>query len=622
MCGITGFVGYGNEEILKKMTATLEHRGPDDAGFYFNGEMGLGHRRLSIIDLATGHQPVFNEDKTVAVIFNGEIYNFLDLKKELEKRHQFKTKSDTEVIIHLYEEKGESFLADLNGMFALALWDEKKKKLILGRDRMGQKPLYYSLLNQTLIFGSELKAILSHPLAKREIDFSSLAKYLTFEYIPSPKSIFKNINKLKAGEYLVYQSSKLEIKSYWDINFKFQIPNSKFQNCLQELDKKLEEAVKIRLMSDVPLGIFLSGGIDSSAIAYYAQKNSSQKIKTFSIGFEEKSFDESKYARQIAEFLNTEHYEKIFNSKDVLDLVPKVMDFLDEPLADTSILPTYLLSKFTREKVKVALGGDGGDELFMGYQTFQAHKINQVYQKFPRFFKKIAEKLIYNLPLSLDNISFDFQLKKFLSGADFPIQRRDIIWLGSFLPAQLSELFKPEILARANLENQFEEADNYYQKIKGHNFYNQIIYLYQKFYLQDDILTKVDRASMANGLEARAPFLDYHLVEFINSIKWQYKLKGFEMKYIFKKLMENKLPKNIINRPKKGFGIPMAKWINNELKEFTLNLLSKEKIDREGFFNYSFIVQILKEHFSRKKDNRKLIWTLLVFEMWLEKWER
>lgn len=619
MCGITGFIGQGDERILMRMTRALEHRGPDDEGFFIKDGVFLGHRRLSIIDIATGHQPIYNEDKTVYTISNGEIYNFQELKKELIKKgHQFYTNSDTEVIVHLYEDRGENFLKELNGMFALALWDRKKEKLILARDRLGQKPLYYALLSKNLIFASELKAILVHPQIKKELDFYSLAKYLNYEYIPVPHTIFKNIQKLEPGEYLVYQREKIEKKRYWDIKFSSKLPG---RDLLELLDQHLERSVKMRLVSDVPLGIWLSGGIDSTAIAYYAQKNSPTPIKTFSIGFAESSFDESKYARQAANFLKTEHYEKVFSPKDCLDLIPRIIEFLDEPLADASIVPTYLLSKFTREKVKVALGGDGGDELFMGYPTFQAHQLAKVYEKIPYFLKNsLIAPIINHLPTSFGNISFDFKLKRFISGFKYQPEIRNQIWLGSFLPEAIEKLITPRIYQEIKSKNIFEDIGNYLKILNDEPLKNRLIYLYLKNYLQEDILVKTDRASMAVGLEVRAPLLDYKLVEFVNSIPAELKLRGLTTKYLFKKLMEKKIPKEIVWRPKKGFGIPIAFWIKKELKDFTLELFNQAKIKREGIFNYSYINQLLKEHFSGKKDHRKLLWTLMVLEMWLEKW--
>lgn len=620
MCGIAGFIGEGNREILENITNTLRHRGPDDVGFFLEGKVGLGHRRLSIIDLNTGRQPIFSEDKSVVVVFNGEIYNFLELKKELEKKgHNFSTQTDTEVIVHLYEEVGEQVFSRLNGMFAIALYDKKQEKLILARDRLGEKPLHYAKFGQTLIFGSEIKALLQHPLVKRDLDFNSLNKYLVYEYVPSPATIFKNIYKLKPGEYLVYQKGNLAIKTYWDISFdKYEKLSEK--DYLDQLDQRLAEAVKKRLISDVPLGIFLSGGIDSTTIGYYAQKSAATNIKTFCIGFEDSSFDESAYAKLAADFLKTEHYHQVFSSKDLLDLIPHIAEMLDEPLADASIVPTYLLSKFTRQKVTVALGGDGGDELFAGYPTFQAYKLFKFYQRFPGFLRQLTSLLINRLPTSFDNISFDFRLKKFILGEQYQPEIRNQIWLGSFLPAEVGSLLKPELKNQLQNNDLFEDINNLLKNIKSEKEENRLIYLYLKQYLQDDILVKVDRASMFNSLEVRAPFLDHTLVDFINSIPFEYKLKGWTTKYLLKKLMADKLPKEIINRPKKGFGIPVAKWISEDLKDFVLDILAESKIKREGIFNYDYIKILLEDHLSGRKDHRKRLWALIIFEEWLNQW--
>ena len=621
MCGITGYFGQGNEEILRKMTESLKHRGPDDQGFYIRDKIGLGHSRLSVIDLNTGHQPISNEDGNIWIILNGEIYNFQLLRDELKKKgHKFKTKTDTEVIVHLYEEKDEEFLSELNGMFALAIWDERKRKLILARDRLGQKPLYYSLINQNLVFGSEIKALLEYSYLKKDLDWQSLGKYLIYEYSPAPNTIFKNIHKLEPGNFLIYRDNQLKIKNYWEVSFD-KYPLLTKQEYLSGLEQRFENAVTKRLVSDVPLGVFLSGGIDSTAIAYYAQKNSSSKIKTFSIGFADKSFDESKYARQAAKFLKTEHYEQILEPKDCLNLIPQIADFLDEPLADASIIPTYLLSKFTKEKVTVALSGDGGDELFMGYPTFQAYKLDKIYEAIPSVIRNyLISPIIKNLPVSFDNISLGFKLNRFISGSGYEHEIKNQIWLGSFLPNQLKKIFTPLVYEQIKSDNIFENIENYLKKVKRQSMENRLIYLYLKNYLQDDILFKTDRASMAVGLEARAPFLDHELVNFVNSMPIEYKLRGWQTKYIFKELMKDKLPKNIVYRSKKGFGVPIAKWIRQDLKDFVLDVFSESKIKEQGIFNYRYINNLLKEHFNGQKDNRKVLWTLLVFQIWREKW--
>ncbi len=620
MCGIAGFVGSGNQEILEKMTNILRHRGPDDVGFFIEGNVGFGHRRLSIIDLQTGRQPIFSEDKSVAVIFNGEIYNFLELKKELEtKGHRFSTNTDTEVIVHLYEEVGEKVFERLNGMFAIALYDKKSNKLLLARDRLGEKPLHYALFNDTFIFGSEIKTILQHPAAKREIDFFSLNKYLVYEYVPCPATIFKNIYKLPAGQYLVFQKGKIEIKTYWDISFNKYEELSE-PEYLDELDKRLEESVRKRLVSDVPLGVFLSGGLDSTTVSYYAQKASMNPIKTFCIGFDDPSFDESNYASKAAKFLKTDHYQKILTPNDLLNLIPHISEMLDEPLADASIIPTYLLSKFTREKVTVALGGDGGDELFAGYPTFQSYKLAKLYQKIPNFFRLPINSVINHLPTSFDNISFDFMLKRFILGQEFSPEIRNQIWLSSFLPAEVSHVFSPESQNEISKTDAFSDISAYLKKMGSQSEENRLIYLYLKQYLQDDILVKVDRAAMFASLEVRAPFLNHTFVDFVNSIPFRYKLKGWTTKYLLKKIMADKLPKEIVNRRKKGFGIPVAKWIRGELKDFVLDILSEDQIKKGGLFNYRYVNFLLQEHFSGKTDNRKKIWTLLMFQLWQQKW--
>jgi len=626
MCGIAGYYGAGDRKILERMNQSLRHRGPDGEGFFVNNNIGLAHRRLSIIDLSpAASQPMTNEVGDVWLVFNGEIYNFKELRKDLIGRHNFKSESDTEVIIHLYEEIGLEVFSKIQGMFAVALYDLKNNKLILARDRMGKKPLYWSYADETLIFASELKAMLEHPNFKKELDLKSLNKYLFYEYVPTPNTIFKKTYKLEPGHYLVFDGINIIKNKYWDIAFNRPLssPGSKLLigEAISELDKRLNEAVKARLVSDVPLGVFLSGGIDSSSIAYYAQKNSLNKIKTFSIGFKDESFDESKYARQVASFLGTEHYEKLLTAKDSLDFIPKIADLLDEPMADASIIPTYLLSNFTRQNVTVALGGDGGDEIFCGYDTFVAERLAGVYETMPDFFKKnIIEKIVSFLPTSFNNISFDFKAKKFISGFHNKKKYRQQVWLGSFGRADREKLFTSDIWRSLTRENEFEEIDNYLDGLRGENYYNQLIYLYLRTYLTDDILVKVDRASMYNSLEVRAPLLDVNVVDFVNSLPLNWKLKGFTTKYIFKKLMTGKLPKNIVHRKKKGFGIPLANWLSKELKPLVFDLLSEARIKQQGLFDYQYINKLLDDHFSRRADNRKMIWALMVFQLWYKKW--
>lgn len=621
MCGIAGFFGQGSEQTLKNMTRTLRHRGPDDEGFYYKENVGLGHQRLSIIDLSPeGKQPMSNEDGTITIAFNGEIYNFKDLKKQLKKAHKFKGQTDTEVIVHLYEEIGTEVFKRLNGMFALAIYDKRCNKIIIARDRMGKKPLYWGLVNNNFIFASELKAIMQYPGFNQEINMPALSKYLLFEYVPTPNTILKGIKKLEPGTYLEFDGKNIKKEKYWQISFNKIFDNISEAEAITQLDSKLRDAVRTRLVSDVPLGVLLSGGIDSSAIAYYAQMASKQKIKTYSIGFKEASFDESKHARAVAKHLGTDHYETVLSAKDSLDFIPQIADLLDEPMADASIVPTYLLSKFTREHVTVALGGDGGDELFCGYDTFVAQRMADIYEKIPHLIQEIIEKIVNILPTSFSNISFDFKAKSFIKGIKEDRKYRHQKWLGSFDQAQQKELFTNDAYKMLTGHNIYENIDDQLFEYQAEPFYNQLIYFYLRFYLMDDILVKVDRASMFNSLEVRAPFLDVNVVNFVNSLPLDFKLNGFKTKYILKKLMQDKLPNEIINRKKKGFGMPIAEWFNNDLKPLLTDMLSPEKIKKEGLFNYQYIEKILKDHFSCRVDNRKLIWTLLIFQMWREKW--
>ena len=623
MCGIAGFIGKGDREIVQAMINEIDYRGPDEKNFFTKNNVFLGHCRLSIIDLKTGGQPMFNEDKNVVVVFNGEIYNFFELREILTKKgHQFKTESDTEVVVHGYEEWGESVFEKLNGMFAIAIWDEKNKKLILGRDRFGEKPLYWADLPGVFIFSSELKSIFRHPSFKKEIDHVSLGKYFFFEYVPSPHTIFKGVRKMEPGHFLVFQNNKIKINSYWQIEFKQPgTPDVEESTALKTLSALLDQSVKKSMISDVPLGIFLSGGIDSSTIAYFAQKNSNRPVKTFSIGFEDKSFDESEWARLVAKRLGTEHHERIFSSKELMDSVSSVFEKLDEPLADASILPTYLLSKTAKEKVTVALGGDGGDEFWMGYPTFFAHRLFPFFNIMPGFIKNSALNLSSSLlPVSFDNFSFDFKVKKFLSGINITGDiLRNQVWLSAFSPEELKLLFVPEIYEVIK-NNVFEDINKITDENTGTSKWQRLVYAYSKHYLAEDILTKVDRASMMNSLEVRSPLLNHELVSFVNNLPDNFKFKGMEGKYLFKKLMEPHLGKDIVSRKKKGFGIPIARWLAGELKGDLEKVLSEEKITKQGIFNYLYIKKIINEHMEGRRNNRQKLWSLFVFQKWHESW--
>ena len=633
MCGIVGFITsktiYIPEyEILKEMRDVLIHRGPDDVGEYIRplDEKGpyvfLGHRRLSIIDLAGGHQPLSNEDGTVWVVFNGEIYNFRELREELKgKGHQFRTHSDTEVIVHAYEEYKENCFRYFNGMFAIGIWDGKGNRLVLARDRLGKKPLYYSNINETFLFASELKAIVTYPSFPRKVDPLSFMKYLFFEFIPCPNTIFKDAKKLQPASYLVWNGDGIEVKEYWSpfVSLKME-ENISETEAKWRITELLGQSVKRRLISDVPLGIFLSGGIDSSTVAALAQKEEPGKIETFSIGFEDTSFDESRYALLVSQHIGTKHHEQIMGPTDLLNLVPHLSDILDEPMADASILPTYLLSKFTREYVKVALGGDGGDELFAGYPTYLAHKFARQYERFVAPFHPMLTFLGNLLPVSDNNISFDFKVKKFLSGIGYSDSIRNFVWLGSFSFPDLLQVLSPEIGPQFDRDRLVEEILAYERTFPLIDRTSLLQFLDLKLYLQEAILVKVDRASMACSLEVRAPFLDYELVEFAMGLPSSIKLKGFTSKYILKSAMEPFLPKEVIHRKKKGFGVPIAKWVKGPLKELFGDLLSPDRVGREGFLNPEYVTPLLQDHLVSKRDNRKLLWTLLVWELWVNRY--
>lgn len=635
MCGITGIL-YSNgrladKYILERMTDSLQHRGPDDAGIYLmpnstvrNGDravnVGLGHRRLSIIDITrSGHQPMSNEDKTVWITFNGEIYNYKELRKALIKNgHVFESDTDTEVIIHGYEQYGEGVFEKLNGMFAFGLWDSNSQALYLVRDRFGQKPLFYRPSPNGIIFASELKAFLQHPDISAEIDWQNLSRYLMYEYVPAPNSIYKDINKLPPGHFMRWKDNNFSITPYWRIEF------SNGCQCYDEYETELRlmellgNSIKRRLMSDVPLGVFLSGGIDSSAIvALMSEMMPSERIKTFSIGFEEKSFDESQHAVSIARYFGTDHHQKVLTPQLMIDIIPEIWNFLDEPFADASIVPTYLLSKFTQQYVTVALGGDGGDELLAGYDPFVAHRVAGYVDKLPKYlWQKILNPLSEKFPVSTENMSFDFKLKQFLKGLPYEPIVRHQVWLGSFTKQEQKEILNPEIYHSLN---GFDPCSDIFDACKRTRFKDQIeqiIYLYSKFYLADGILTKVDRASMATSLEVRSPFLDVELAEFINRLPSKAKINGLTRKYILKKCLKNKLPKEIIQRKKKGFGIPLAKWFKKELRTYLMDYFSYSRIKYAHIFKPEGIQRLVCDHLDGKRDNRKKIWTLLMFESW------
>ncbi|MFH0763968.1 MAG: asparagine synthase (glutamine-hydrolyzing) [Candidatus Omnitrophota bacterium] len=627
MCGICGYIHLDkskrpSEAILKNMMETIRKRGPDEEGVYLKDNVALGHRRLSIIDLETGQQPMSSQDGSITIVYNGEVYNFPQLKDILIKSgHRFKTHSDTEVVIHAYEEYGKDCVKYFNGMFAFAIWDSRKNILFMARDRFGKKPLYYAVFDNQFIFGSELKALLKHPSVRKEIDVDALSRYLAYEYVPSPYSIFKNINKLEPASTLVLKDGRIKTDYYWDLAFgradRFDIKEAE-----ERLLALLKESVRKRLISDVPLGVFLSGGIDSSSIvAMMAELVDPKKIKTFSIGFKEKSFDESSDARRVAEYFGTDHHEEILSPDTMIGIFPDILDILDEPFADSSIIPTYLVSKFTRRYVKTALGGDGGDELFLGYPSFLAHKINGYLNLVPAAIKKIPLEMLTRVTsASTEYMSVNFKAKRFLRGLDFPEDVRHQAWIGSFTPQEQKKLFAPDSAPDHSADKIYAATKRLFNNAPTKDPLNKAIYTYVKTYMTDDILAKVDRASMANSLEVRAPFLDTEFAEFACSLPSSAKLKNFRTKTILKNALKGKLPEETLNKPKQGFAVPVAKWLKGDLKTLLFEAFDKKKIEREGLFNYSYIRKMRDDFVANRHDTRKEIWALFMFEMWYDKW--
>jgi len=626
MCGITGWVNLEksnssnhNEAVLHSMCERIVHRGPDSEGLWMDDKVALGMRRLSIIDLHTGDQPVTNEDKSVIAMINGELYNFREVRADLEKRgHKFVTQTDVEIVPHLYQIYGDDFVDHINGMFAISLWDTRKKKLILARDRFGEKPLYYGVFDGKLIYASEPKALLAHPSVTAELDTDALRKYLSYDYVPAPHSIYKGIYKLPAAHILTVENGEVKTRRYW--NLKWSEPGAVATGSLNhnatELRDLLSDAVRMRLVSDVPLGILLSGGVDSSTVAAFAVQHAGEKVKTFSVGFEEDSFDESRYARQVAQHLGTEHYEATLSVETAADLISEIGSWLDEPLSDGSLIPTFMLSRFVRHHVTVALGGDGGDELFAGYPMYYGHKVARVYSRVPKFLRSgLIEPIVNRLPVSTKNLSFEYRAKRFVRSANYDSLTRHHSWFGSFSLDEQNALLTPEVREQTSGDI-YLGARELLRLCDATDLIEQMQFLDINYYMAEDILTKVDRASMAVSLETRAPFLDPRVGQFAASLPLDHKLRGSKGKYILKKAVEPLLPREILHRKKKGFGIPVAEWLKGRLNPLMHDLLATERLQRQGLFDPAYVQILIDEHEKGVASHHKQLWTLLVFQLW------
>jgi asparagine synthase (glutamine-hydrolysing) len=626
MCGIVGKVYYDQDHpveprTLAAMCQSLVHRGPDDDGFYVRGNVGLGMRRLSIIDLQTGKQPIHNEDRTIWIVCNGEIYNFPELRRELEaKGHRFYTRTDTEAIVHLYEEHGPDFVQCLNGMFAIALWDENRRQLILARDRLGIKPLFYSRLPDRFLFGSEIKAILADNL-RPAIDLQALNHYLSVLYIPAPSTIYQEICKLEAGHVLIYQDGKFTIRRYWDLSpiQPLAISRSKIADLQAGLRDLLKEAVRCRLVSDVPLGAFLSGGLDSSTVVGLMRDSHNGPIKTFSIGFNDPSYNELPYARLVAQRFESDHTE-LTVTPDVADLVPKLVHHFDEPFADSSAVPTYYLSQLTRQHVTVALGGDGGDEVFAGYMTYQADRLARSYGRLPSLLtRRFIPALVHRLPVSDSKVSFDLRARRFVDNAFLEPGRRHYAWKAFFDDDLKRTVLSEEVLA--SLEGSLDTYpvfQRHYEAVAHHGPLNRFLYTDTKAYLADDILVKVDRMSMAHSLEVRVPLLDHRIVEYMFRLPGHLKMPGLKLKRFLKNTMRDILPRQILTRRKGGFNVPIPAWLKHELRPLVMEYLSPTRIKNQGVFNPETMRRLVSEHMAGVADYSRNIWALLVFNLWYE----
>jgi asparagine synthase (glutamine-hydrolysing) len=627
MCGITGWANLdansasqaGDEAVLHSMCEAIRHRGPDSEGLWADAGIALGMRRLSIIDLHTGDQPVYSTDRSVVVVMNGELYNYREVRARLQKLgYKFETNSDTEILPHLYTEYGDAMLEHVSGMFVFALWDKRKKRLLIARDRFGEKPFYFGAFGGKLIFGSEVKTLLTHPDVGRDLNLEALRSFLSFDYVPAPLSIYQGISKLPAAHKLVLENGEVKVDRYWSLSFKKPDVTPSIKEAAEHLRDLLSDAVRRQLVSDVPLGILLSGGVDSSTVAAFAVRHATETVKTFSIGFEEDSFDESKFAREVSRHLGTEHYEERLSVDTASGLIGEIGHWLDEPMSDGSLLPTFLLARFVRKYVTVALGGDGGDEIFAGYPMYYGHKMAQIYDRVPRFLRKgVIEPVVNSLPVSSKNLSFDYKAKRFIRAANYDTVTRHHSWFGSFSVEGQSRLLTRDVLAHTSADI-YRGAKDLLAECDAKNRIEQMQFLDMNFYMAEDILTKVDRASMAVSLEVRAPFLDPRVAEYAASLPPEYKLHGSKGKYILKEAVKDMLPRSILQRPKKGFGIPIAQWLRGKLNPLMNDMLSPERLKTQGLFDPVYVQKLLIEHEKTIASHHKELWTLLIFQLWYD----
>jgi asparagine synthase (glutamine-hydrolysing) len=601
-------------DLIERMLGVVEHRGPDDKGHHIEAGVAMGMRRLAIIDLSAGRQPISNEDGSIWIVFNGEIYNYRELRELLLARgHRLRTRTDTETIVHLYEDEGERCVERLRGMFAFAIWDRRERRLFMARDRVGKKPLHYTLVGRTLVFGSEIKSLLQHPDVKREVNPQAISDFLSFGYVPDPATAFKGISKLPPGHTLTFKDGMVSARRYWDFDYSgdsaaqgLREPEAPEEGYVERLRELIAESVRLRLESDVPLGAFLSGGIDSSLVV--AMMAREMKVKTFSIGFSDTGFDELRYARIAARHFGADHHEFVV-TPDVCRLVEEIVWHHDEPFADVSSVPTYVVSKMAREYVTVALSGDGGDEVFGGYERYVVDQRRQRYERIPAFLRRALLRASRALPPGAYG-------KRFLRNIALEPAARYVDSVTHFDRDSQLNLFSEDARRALAGYNPAERFERTFAAPASRSGLDHLLYLDSKTYLPGDILVKVDRMSMANSLETRAPLLDHRLIEFAQTIPASFKLRGLETKYILKRAAQGLIPDEIINRPKQGFDVPIRRWLNRELREMLDDTLNDRRARERGDFNHRAVLSILDEHRRGVRDHSRQLWSLLVLELW------
>ncbi len=619
MCGIAGLIRSDNESridssVLQAMLETMVHRGPDDSGIHLDRNLGIGMRRLAIIDLEGGRQPMANEDRSVWVVCNGEIYNFAELRKELEAvGHRFRTSSDTEVIVHAYEEFGQEFPRRLNGMFAVAVWNSTDRVLTLARDRMGIKPLYFGEWDGRFAFASETKALLAAGLPRR-VDATALHHYLSLNYVPAPHCIWEGVRKVLPGHTLVWKDGRWTTNAYWRLDHLSSSSSMTEDEAAEQILDLLDRSVRRRLISDVPLGLFLSGGVDSAALACLMAKHSSRKIKTFTIDFQDPSYSEAKEARDLADRLGAEHHEMQVDVKPA-EMLPLIAEHCDEPFADSSAIPVYYVSRMAREEVTVALGGDGGDEVFAGYETHAAYKWGKLYRMLPSFLARGAlPALLKHIPTGEGKITRRYMAQRFVEAAAEPPELAHFLWKVILREGEKAKLYAEDY--RQTLPRTSSIFLGVHQRLHHADPVNRLLGVDTCVYLPDDILTKVDRMSMAVSLEARVPFLDHELLEFAWSLPGHMKLKGLKKKHILKKALKDLLPPSVLRRRKRGFNVPMAGWLRRELAPALDEHLAPSRQQALGFFDTESVASLRREHTEGRRDRSRELWGLLVFSLW------